>query len=105
MVVKGWWGDGEIGGRGAGEMGCEELFLVWENPGVWVVNHENKFSYDHIVSFVEFSACLGFQILAFDGELEPSLGLGSFGFNFVEFGNESGSVSTPTPCFCKIGTN
>jgi hypothetical protein len=56
------------------------MCLATDNPGFRVSDHANQSAKDVIVGSVQRFGPVAAQVMAFDRELDPNLGFGSFAF-------------------------
>lgn len=84
-------GEGGEDGGGWGRMGKMGRL---EEPGGGVLDEFDETAKNLIVGLQEVMSGLRVQVVALNGEFNPGLGFGGFGFTITEFGDKSCSVTT-----------
>ena len=80
------------------------FFLGFDDPGVGMVDHAHQGAEDVVVFAVEVGGQVAVHIAALDGEFEPDLGFGGFGFGIGELADKGGLIAPLTPGFGNIGS-
>jgi hypothetical protein len=76
-----------------------------EGPIFRIGDHQHEFAQDGIVLAIDFSAGFSIEVFKFDSELNPSLGLGGFGFGISKLADERRFVPSFSPRFGQIRAN